>query len=120
MQYDLDRQGIHADIFGSIRDILLSYPQIVELKNPMQTSYHDEYGVVVMIRGRSDGLVVSFGKGVKLQEKYPVLQGNGKVVRHLLLRSLGDVNEALLREMIEESLMVNLETYEIKRLKSSL
>ena len=39
MQYDLDIKGPQADIFKRIRKILLSYPQIKELKNAKQTSY---------------------------------------------------------------------------------
>ncbi len=33
MQYDIDTHGEFADIFKKIRTILLSYPQIKELKN---------------------------------------------------------------------------------------
>jgi len=60
MQYDLDVKGEFADIFKSIRKILLSYPQIKELKNAKQTSYSDEYGVIVMMRTKGDVLVVAF------------------------------------------------------------
>ncbi len=41
-QYDLELRGEFADIFKAIRKILLSYPQIKELKNAKQTSYSDE------------------------------------------------------------------------------
>jgi len=43
MQYDLEIKGEFSDIFKAIRKILLSYPQIKELKNAHQTSYSDEY-----------------------------------------------------------------------------
>jgi len=60
MQYELDVKGEFADIFKSIRKILLSHPQIKELKNAKQTSYSDEYGVIVMMRTKGDVLVVAF------------------------------------------------------------
>jgi len=116
MQYDVDIKGIHADSFQKIRQILLSYPQIKELKNVKQTSYSDEFGVIMMMRGKGDRLVVAFGKGSKLQEKYPQLDGNGKVVRHLYFKSIDEVDETLLREMIEESHILNMEVYELKKL----
>jgi len=119
MQYDRDMKSVHADVFMRIRKVLLSFPQIEEIKNAKQTSYRDEYGVVVMMRGREKGLVVSFGKGAKLLEKFPMLQGSGKVVRHLLVRSLEDLDEDLLRAMIEESLVLNMEAYEIRYLKAA-
>ena len=64
MQYDLDIKSKYAQIFKTIRKILLSYPQIQEFKNAKQTSYSDEYGVVVMMRTKKEHLVVAFGKRV--------------------------------------------------------
>lgn len=117
MQYDLDIKGEFADIFKTVRKILLSYPQIKELKNAKQTSYHDEYGVVVMMRNRGDVFVVAFAKGSKLQEQYPILQGYGKIVRHLYFKTLNEVDELLLREMIDESLILGMEAFELKELR---
>ncbi len=120
IQYNIDTQRKFAEIFKKIRAILLSYPQIKELKNAKQTSYSDEYGVIIMMRSKGDVFVVAFGKGAKLQEKYPMLQGEGKIVRHFYFKTLDDVDEALLREMIEESFIVGMETHEMKLLRKSL
>jgi len=117
MQYDLDMKGKFADIFKTIRAILLSYPQIKEIKNAKQTSYSDEYGMIIMMRTRGNVFVVAFGKGAKLQEKYPMLQGTGKIVRHLYFKTLDEVDEKLLREMIEESMILSMEAYEMNILK---
>jgi len=117
-QYDLDIRDKYADIFKKIRKILLSYPQIKEIKNAKQTSYRDAYGVVVMMRDRGDTFVVAFGKGHKLQEQYPQLQGTGKIVRHLYFKSVDEVDETLLRKMIKESFVLGMEAYEMKLLKS--
>jgi len=119
-QHDIDTHGKFADIFKKIRAILLSYPQIKEVKNAKQTSYSDEFGVIIMMRTKGDVFVVAFGKGTKLQEKYPMLEGSGKIVRHLYFKTLADVDEDLLREMIEESFIVGMEGYELKLLRKSL
>ena len=117
MQFDSDIKSKHAKQFKTIRKILLSYTQIKELKNANQTSYKDNHGVVIMMRVKDDTLVVAFGKGYKLQEKFPQLQGNGKVVRHLYYKIEDSVDEVLLREMIDESIILGLEAYEMKKLK---
>ncbi|MEJ2499146.1 MAG: DUF1801 domain-containing protein [Sulfurovaceae bacterium] len=114
MQYDLDIKSKYAQIFKTIRKIL---PQIQEFKNAKQTSYSDAYGVVVMMRSKKEHLVVAFGRGYKLQEKFPELQGSGKIVRHLYFKASDSVDEARLREMIEESFILGLEAGEIKRLR---
>jgi len=120
MQYDIDTQGAFSELFKAIRKILISYPQLKEVKNAKQTSSADEYGMVVMIRSRSDRFVVAFGKGYKLQEKYPVLEGTGKIVRHLYYKSIDDLDEVLFREMIEESFVLNMEAFELKELRKNI
>ena len=120
MQYDLDSRGEFAELFKAIRKILTSYSQLKEVKNAKQTSYADEYGMVVMIRARNDKFVVAFGKGSKLQEKYPMLEGSGKIVRHLYYRRLEELDEVLLCEMIEESFILGMEADELKKLKANL
>ena len=120
MQYDIDMRGEFSDIFKTIRKILLSYPQIKEIKNAKQTSYRDEYGVIVMMRSRGDVFVVAFGKGAKLQNKYQMLKGDGKIVKHLYFKSVDEIDKSLLREMIEESFILGMEDYEMKVLKRAL
>ena len=117
MQYDIDINGKLSAQFETIRKILLSYPKIQEVENAKQTSYSDRYGVIVMLRTKGDLLVAAFGKGAKLQEKYPQLQGTGKVVRHLYFGVDDEIDEAMLRDMIEESMVLGIEAYEIKRLR---
>jgi hypothetical protein len=119
-QYDRDIRGEFSNIFKTVRKILLSYPQVKELKNVKQTSYSDEYGVIIMMRQKGERFVLAFGKGAKLQEQYPFLEGKGKIVRHLYFKSVDEVDETLLREMIEESFILGLEAYELKQLKAVL
>ncbi len=70
-----------------------------------------------MMRTKGDVLVVAFGKGYKLQEKFPQLEGNGKIVRHLYFKEGESVDEALLRAMIEESLLLNIEGFEMREIR---
>ena len=116
-QYKIDNRGPFTELFQAIRKILLSFPEITEIKNVKQTSYHDRHGTIIMMRSRGDQFVVAFGKGTRLQEKYPILEGTGKVVRHLYFRSIEDLDEVLLREMIEESIILNIEAFEMKQLR---
>jgi len=120
LQYNIDIHGEFAVIFKKIRAILLSYTQIKEIKNAKQTSYRDEYGVIVMMRTKGNVFVVAFGKGATLQEQYSMLKGSGKIVRHLYFKMLDEVDEKLLRQMIEESFILGMEAYELKKLREGL
>ncbi len=73
-----------------------------------------------MMRTKGDLLVVAFGRGAMLQEKFPQLQGKGKVVRHLYFKEGDTVDEMLLREMVEESRVLGMEADERKRIRASL
>jgi len=118
LQYDIDTQGAFAHIFKRLRKIILFYPQIKELKNAKQTSYYDEYGVMVMLRSRADALRVSFGRGMALQEKFPILKGSGKNVRYIEYQNISQVDESVFKAMLEESIILGLEAYERKLLKT--
>ena len=119
-QYDIDKQGEFSDIFKTIRKIICSYSHIKELKNAKQTSYSNEYGVILMMRPKGKVYVVAFGFGSKLEDKYPMLQGSGKIVRHLYYKTVEEVDEVLLREIIEESFILGMEKYEMKQLRKNM
>ena len=106
--------------FSTIQKLLLSYPQIREIENAKQISYHDENGVIDMMRQKGEKLVVSFGKGALLQEKFPNLLGDGKVVRHLYFGAYNTIDTALLKEMIDESIILGIEADERKKMRCNL
>ena len=120
MQFDKDINGKYAEIFFKLREILLSFQEIKETKNAKQTSYSDKYAIVAMMRNRGDTFVFALGKGYALQDKYPFLEGTGKIVRHIYFSDISDVNEDLVREIIKETMILNMEAYEMKKLKKQL
>ena len=120
MQFDKDINGKYAEIFLKLREILLGFQDIKETKNAKQTSYSDSYAIVAMMRDRGDKFVFALGKGAVLQEKYPFLEGDGKIVRHMYFSDISDVNEELVQEIIEETLVLNMEANEIKLLRKQI
>lgn len=120
MQFDIDMHSSNSTLFTRLRDILLSYEAISEKKNEKQTSFYDAYSAVCFLRGREHGMVISLAKGAKLQDKYPFLQGDGKVARYFILKDETELDGALFREIIEETMMLNLETHEQNKIKKQL
>ena len=117
MQFDQDISSKHSDMFFKLRDILTSYPNIKEIKNPKQTSYYDEYSSVCFIRIKDDVLVFALANGAKLSEKFPQIKGSQKIVRHIYFKSIDEIDESLVRSIIEESFILNIEKDAIKKLK---
>ena len=116
MQFDIDMRGEYQDIFKALRELMLSYPQISELKNAKQTSYSDEFGVVIMLRGSKNGFVLSFARGAKLATKFPQLTGDGKVVRQLVIKNKSNLDLKLVKELLEESFILGIEHHALKEL----
>ena len=116
VQFDIDMRGEYQELFKALRELILSYLQISELKNAKQTSYSDEFGAVVMLRGSKNGFILSFGRGAKLASKFPQLSGNGKVVRQLIAKDINSLNLKLVKELLEESFILGLEQQALKEL----
>jgi len=121
MQFDVDINGKFSDVFFKVRSLLLELEGIKEIKNVKQTSYRDRScRTVCMMRGRGDVFVLAFAQGARLQTKYPFLKGHGKVVRHVYFKNTDDIDHYPLREMLEETIILNLEDIELKKLKRAL
>ena len=120
MQFDSDVDGDFATIFFALRDILLSFPEIYEKKNAKQTAYYDRYSAVCFLRSDEEKLTLSLAKGAALLPRFPFLKGEGKIVRHLYYETMSDLDEVLIREIIQETMICNMEAYELKRLKKNL
>ena len=114
MQFEKDINGEFKDIFITLRDIVLSFSDIKEIQNAKQTSYRDNNSMVVMMRAKKDKFVLSFGKGVALSNKYPMLLGDAKIVKHLYFKTLKDIDKKLIQNLIEETIILNIEASEKK------
>jgi hypothetical protein len=118
MQYALDTHSELSELFLTLRSIILNHGEIKELRNAKQTSYKDRYSTICMIRVRKGVIRLSFANGAKMTEKFPQLRGEAKIVRYLEFTTEEDVNTALLRALIEESLLLNIENDSLKQLKT--
>jgi len=118
VQFDKDIQGKFSDVFLKLRSIILSIEEMSELKNAHQTSYRDGYKrVICILRTDEEKLTLVLGQGAKLENRYPFLEGQGKIVRHLYFKHVDEVNEELIKEILEESMVLNIEAVELKRLR---
>ena len=116
----MDAQGVFAELLGRLRAVVLSYPEIIEVRNAKQTSYRDRHGMIVMLRSRQDVFVTAWGQGAKLQQRFPFLTGEGNIVRHWYLDNVRSFDEAIFRAMLEESMILSMEANEMKQLKKKL
>lgn len=122
MQYDIDLNGEFQEIFLTLKEIILSHEGIKIKKNANQTAFYDEYSAVCFLRPHNDkkSYCLSLAKGSSLQQKYPFLQGDGKIARHIYFETRDDIDKKLIDEIIKETMILNMEAFELKRFKSKL
>lgn len=115
-------QDEHKDMFAHLKKIILSFDELKLKQSKNQNSFYDRYRVVVMIRSSSnDGtLTTSWGQGVKLEKNFKVFTGNGKYVRHIKYSHISQIDIKLFKELIKETMILNMEDYEMKKLKCNL
>ena len=110
-------RGRFADLFLELRDIVLGFDGIREQRNAKQTAYYSDYSAICFLRANDQRLTLALAQGAKLQEKYPFLEGDGKIVRHIYFYDDTVLDRELISDIIEESIILSLEHYELKRLK---
>ena len=108
------------EIFNRVADIVLSFEGVKEKKSTNQTTYKDKYQSILHLRYDEQKLTIAFARGAQLQKKYPFLKGNGSVVRHWICQDISQLDEGLLRDIIKETMILNIEHYELKKLKGKL
>ncbi len=47
---------------------------------------------------------------------YPTLEGDGKITRHINIKTLQDIEEKQIKDIIAETLVLNMEAHELKKL----
>ena len=63
--------------------------------------------ILAVISPTKKDITFSFSRGVEFEDKYDLLQGVGKISRHVKIKKLSDVNEAALRDYILQALEVD-------------
>lgn len=61
----------------------------------------------VVISPSKTGITFSFTYGTRFEDRYGLLRGEGKVARHVKIRSLDELNEEGLRYYIEQALEID-------------
>lgn len=104
MQFDIDIQSIHKDLFMSIRQLLLETYGLNEIKKERITTYSDKNGGICHMRTMEYGVDVGFLKGVHMKDELAQLSGTGKLMRVLPIRELDNKK---LKYYFEQAIMLN-------------
>lgn len=112
MQFDKDMIGNYSELFLYIRELLLSYEGMSEIKKANITSYFCEGSGVCYLRTNEIGLTIALFKGVHLNDTYNLLTGEGKTIRHMYMHKKEDIKRNVLNDYFQEAIVYNIEKKE--------
>lgn len=104
MQFDIDMNSPHRDLFMAARKILLSYEGVEETKKDRITTYSNQNGGLCHLRTMKHGIDIGFLKGARMSDEGAALTGSGKVMRVLPVK---EMDEALVRSFINQAIQIN-------------
>lgn len=104
MQYEIDLASEHKNLFLEIRQVLLSFPDIVETKKPRITTYSNQHGGICHLRTMAHGCDIGFLKGARMADKFELLSGSGKAIR---VYSMAELKKGPLHYYMQQALELN-------------
>ena len=104
MQFDTDMKSEHKELFLAAQTLLLRFEGVKETKKDRITTYSNENGGICHMRTMNHGIDIGFLKGARMEDKFGLLSGNGKVMRVLSLES---INEEYIEYYINQAIQIN-------------
>ena len=104
MQFDIDMKSDHCELFGAVRQVLLEDYRFDETKKVRITTYADAKGGICHLRTMKHGIDIGFLKGARMEDKYSLLSGSGKVMRVL---PLSELDLVVVKYYVDQAIKIN-------------
>jgi hypothetical protein len=88
MQFDKDMQSPYRTLFMKIREFILNFENIQEIKKQRITTYLCNGSGVCHLRTMPHGVDIGLVKGAFIRDKYGMLYGSSKRIRVLSVTSM--------------------------------
>jgi len=116
MQYNIDVNGPHKELFLYVRKLLLGFGNVIEKRTSNITSFHCEGSGICYIKTSEKGLVIAMFKGAFLDDIHQLFSGSGKTIRHMYMKKKSDIKKTILLEYFENAVVYNIEKEEKKQM----
>jgi hypothetical protein len=100
----------HGPLLNSLRDLVrTANPEFVEAIKWGQPCY-SAHSLVCYLNKFKSHVVLGFQMGAHLPDPQSLLEGNGKEMRHIKIRSMEDINNVAFRALINEAVRFDRES----------
>jgi hypothetical protein len=119
-EYILTQPENYQAIFKRLRQIVLQSAPNIEERIRYGIPFFDYYGWMCYLSPlkKDKGVYIAFLRGLELSNEQGILEANGRtMIKSITYTHVKDIEEAPLREIIQESLLLNEEHYKAKKTK---
>ena len=110
-EYILELPNSLKEIAKHLRSIILqSHPAIKE-SFKYKCPFYDYKKNLCYFYQKGDNLILGFVQGYKLAQNNPVLVGDQKQVRHIIINKIKDDLESEIRYVLQEAILLNDELF---------
>jgi len=111
MQFDKDLNSEHAELFLSVRQLVLDSigDGAFEKESKCIPSYFSRFGGICYIKTEPHGVRIGWFRGIRINDKYKLLSGKGKTLRGHTLGQLGKKEIEAVRYYVSETILTWVE-----------
>jgi hypothetical protein len=101
------KSGDFADVAKAVRALMKAVKGVEEYVNPWSIPSFDSNGPLCCFMVGKEHVTFAFMRGAALPDPEKLLEGTGKGVRHVKLRSVADVKRPGVKKLIVEAAKLN-------------
>jgi UDP-N-acetylglucosamine transferase subunit ALG13 len=122
MQYDKDINSPKAELFLEVEKFVMKQigKDVKKKFSENITSYITKDGMYCYLKLKDDYLHIGWGRGAKIDDKYGLLIGDGKIVRGQKVYKLDKSTKDAIKYYIEDTRAILFEHTELKMMKKAL
>lgn len=111
MRFDEDLNSEYTELFLATRELIMECigDGVSEKQSKCITSYFSPLGGICYIKTEPNGVRIGWFQGIRIDNKYGLLHGKGKILRGHTIKLLGEEETKALRYYISQTIHILLD-----------
>ena len=91
-----------------LRTVILDAIPEIDESMKWKIPFYSFNGILCFINPVAEHIVIGFCNGALLSDEHKLLTGNGKLVRHVVVKKMSDIQKPKLRNLLHEAMLFNV------------
>jgi len=94
-------------LLNALRAVIFQAALHIEESMKYGIPFYSYHGRLCFLNPRRETVILGLCKGAFLADVSGLLEGEGKEVRHVIIKNLADINQAALQTLLQEAILLN-------------